>query len=58
VELVQVEDALDLEDCFTDLAKGNVRRNTLEEDVCSASDYSVTHRWFVVRSVVMETIDE
>jgi hypothetical protein len=38
MELVQIKDALDLKYCLTDLAKGDVRRNTLEEDICSASD--------------------
>lgn len=61
MELVQVEDALDLKDCFTDLAKSNVGRNTLKEDVCSASDCIVANGWLGVSSgsmTVMEIIEE
>ena len=38
VEVVQVKDAPDLKNRFTNFPEGNVGRDTLEEDVCSASD--------------------
>ena len=49
MELVQGENALDLENRFADFAKRNIGGNALEEDICSASDCMVNS---------MRTIDQ
>jgi len=38
MELVQVQDALDLKDRFTDFAESDIGRNSLKEDIRCAPD--------------------